>query len=518
MTCWQHRSRAKHRPDRSSRLPYCKKPKTETTRAKENLPTVPCAVQIPLQLSAAFKAAAQHDWKSPATMTTLYAVDMLLLKASDAGITSNTASIQQQLQQSGILQQLSSFLAAMTAELQAETAALAAGDAASGNVQQYTAPGSLRDTFTVAVSCRHILWGFWEPQGLTPAAATWMWSHSGHTVAIMQLATTALQHISSCAQHVLPAVRQRSPQLAGKFLRTLQRMSQLAGVLCTDIAGIKAWTKPPRQHISADTWKQLVMSPHMLPCVGTLAVLAAAHLGTSVAMHGVHEKGSSGNSSNNGSSGSSSSSSSSCATGQPEPRQQGPPGGSSTGTSSSKRDASGILTASQLQLLQLLGLAPEVIDWVMQTYKSPAVYGVLQSALDACADCCATSWDELRNRYAGAGAPEGQLRQFDEQLYSRMVRLLPTVLLPCASSLLLPGAPQLTQAVSGFGAAAAGTKQAGLVCVRPAAHAATHPGPPRCDTSSHTVCYLVRGITRMRCFSSQTGCCTSSPTPMQSQG
>jgi hypothetical protein len=83
----------------------------------------------------------------------MLALNTLLVKAFEAGIARNTATIQQQLQQSGMLQQLSAVLAAMTAKLQAETAVLAAGgwDAASGGLQQFTA------AYAFKASCSHTL-------------------------------------------------------------------------------------------------------------------------------------------------------------------------------------------------------------------------------------------------------------------------------------------------------------------------------------------------------------------------
>jgi hypothetical protein len=107
-------------------------------------------VQIPLQLGAAFAAAAQHNLKSPATQAAMSALDLLLCQASAAGTASNNASILQQLQQSSVLQQLSAVLAAMTTELQTETTALAGGgwDAASGDIQQFTEALHSRQQFT----------------------------------------------------------------------------------------------------------------------------------------------------------------------------------------------------------------------------------------------------------------------------------------------------------------------------------------------------------------------------------
>jgi hypothetical protein len=174
----------------------------------------------------------------------MFALDALLLKASEAGIASNTAAIQQQLQQSGMLQQLSAVLAAMTADLQTETALLAAGgwDAASGNVQKFVAESSLHAWSCTVLSFYWMLWDFWKGQA---ASAGWMWGGSGHAVVVMHFVTAALQHASSIAQYVLPAVRDLSPQLADAIVRALQNSSQLAGSLSLNISRTKALHAPP---------------------------------------------------------------------------------------------------------------------------------------------------------------------------------------------------------------------------------------------------------------------------------
>lgn len=72
-----------------------------------------------------------------------------------------------------MLHQLSVVLAAMTADLEAETVSLATRgwDAASGDVQQWTAPGSLQSRLAAVVDFRYLLWEFWLAQGRTTAAA-----------------------------------------------------------------------------------------------------------------------------------------------------------------------------------------------------------------------------------------------------------------------------------------------------------------------------------------------------------
>jgi hypothetical protein len=118
-------------------------------------------VQVPLQLGAAFTAAAQQDHKSTVIQNAMFALSTLMWHARDAGITSNTAAIQQQLQQSGMQQQLPAVLAAMTAELQTEIAILAGGwDAASANLWQFCGDGALQLQFAAAMGSRYLMWSF----------------------------------------------------------------------------------------------------------------------------------------------------------------------------------------------------------------------------------------------------------------------------------------------------------------------------------------------------------------------
>jgi hypothetical protein len=195
----------------------------------------------------------------------MLAVDTMLVEASEAGIASNIATIQQQLQQSGMLQQLSAVLAAMTTELRVETAALAAGgwDAASGDVQQFTAAYALQPHFASVANLRSVLWEFWLSQGISPPA-DWLFGSSGHAVAVAQFATAGLQHVSSVVQHVLPAVRERLPQRAAWFARTLLYSSQLAALLCIHITILKTRPLPPPQQqgqrSEAGAWQQLLLS------------------------------------------------------------------------------------------------------------------------------------------------------------------------------------------------------------------------------------------------------------------
>jgi hypothetical protein len=139
----------------------------------------------------------------------------------DSSSSSLESSIRQQLQQSGMLQQLSAVITAMTEGLEYETAALVSGSwgAAGGDIQQFIGVNTLQSQFAAVALLRRQLWAFGQPQGLSESVVR-LWSTNDDAGDGMRLATTALQHISSIVQHVLPAVRERS-QLAASLLGML---------------------------------------------------------------------------------------------------------------------------------------------------------------------------------------------------------------------------------------------------------------------------------------------------------
>ena len=392
-----------------------------------------------MQLGAAFTAAAQLAPLSEVTQAAMYALNLLVHSALTADITtSNTSSgglgssIREQLRQSGVLQQLSAVLAAMTAKLQAETAFLTSGqwDAASGDVERFAAADAVQARFAAVAGFRALLWATWEDQ---ESSAGWMWGANGQAEAVLLFATVGLQHISSIVKYVLPAVRRRTPQLAAWFVPILQTSSQVAGTLCRDAANIAPQT-PSQQHgqgqgSRADAWQQLLLLPHLLPCVAIAVVLCVSEFGMLAAAHHAPV----------GSSSDSSSSSSSSKA----------PGGSSIDRSSSSiRDfACGTVTVCPLQLLQLLGLTHDVADWAVPPNRPyPVVYDQLLSGLGAFTDCYAASKQLLRSSSSiGSGESGEQQQQQRWQFEQQLWQLLTAVLLPCASSLLLPGAQHPTQ-------------------------------------------------------------------------
>jgi hypothetical protein len=74
---------------------------------------------------------------------------------------------------------------------------------------------------------------------------------------------------------------------------------------------------------------------------------------------------------------------------------------------------------------------------------SGGLYNQLKVALDACYERCNMSAQMLRSKSTESGGSEEH--QLAWQFELRLLRLLPTVLLPCASSMLLPAVPRQTQ-------------------------------------------------------------------------
>jgi hypothetical protein len=375
------------------------------------------------------------------------ALNTILYKAIQAGIASNRASIQQQLQQSGMPQQLSALLAAMTAEFQAETAVLAAGgwDAASGDIERFAAPSALQARFAVVAQYRSLIWDFWARQGPSAAAE---WGSSGHAVAAMRFATAALQHISSEVRYVLPAVRKRSaPQHAAAFESSLQGNSRLAVFLCMCVTSTKGAGVQQGQRSEGNVWGQLLLLPQLLPCASAMALIGVRRVSSLASSSSSSDSDSSGiigsscsSSSAGQNSGRDRSSSSRRSTpGKLEQQQQSSPLDSSNNRSSGT--ISDNVMACELQLLQLLGLASEVADWAMHRLDFGVSCHHLHLALAALIDCCDASQQRLLHSSSTGASDEQQQQQFESQLW----QLLPMVLLPCANSLLLPSAPHFEE-------------------------------------------------------------------------
>jgi hypothetical protein len=319
-------------------------------------------LQVPLQIGRAFTTAAQQSWKSPLTHSALFTLQSLIHTAKQAGITKGAgssslgSSIRQQLEQSGMLQQLAAVMTAAAECLQEEAAAYAA--AAWGHDQPpYTSHGLLR-----AMLVHDLLIGLWVPQSCDVDAVAWLCHPSGHAAAGLQLTTAVLQHASTLVQHLLPGLRQDLPQQAAEVLGVLQSSTKTARalgmhILVTVVAEHARWQQQG-QGSKGEGLKQLLLSPERLPYIAMMLVLLAGDVSSAVEAHSGQAGGSSG-----------------CGSGSTIARtgqQQDGPGDDSSG-GSSRGDLSDTLSTCQQQLLQLLNLAPEMTAWGETPINLPGV-------------------------------------------------------------------------------------------------------------------------------------------------
>ena len=225
------------------------------------------------------------------------------------------------------------------------------------------------------------LWGSVDQTDLVNSTA-WLADPSGHAEAAMQLCTASLQHISSVMQYVLPAVRQQGPHHAAQCGVLQQNQCKAMA------AALNLMIFHDREIATIQT--QAHLSPHCLLYLAPLLVLFASWLSR----------------------------------------------GSLQAISSSS--SGGDPTPAQLQLFKLLGLSPELIALPPhpQMRRRPQAVRHLEIILTACIGCysavagaCAAPAPQQQ----GSGAAEQQRWQNEQQLWL----LLPLVLLPCASKVLL---------------------------------------------------------------------------------
>jgi hypothetical protein len=384
------------------------------------------------------------------------ALDLLLRLAQtapDAAASSLGSSIRQQLQQSGVLQQLAAVMTVMAADLQAEAAALAAGDGdtASRDIEQLiTSTPNLGVLKAMGVQYQLMcLWGTrTSPFGLDFApSVSWLWGPSGQVVAVMQLHTALLQHASALVQHVQQRMPQQANALLGRLAANWQAAKpdslrlNITAALCNAVDGVE------EQPDSADTLQVLLLSPHTLPFVAMMLVIYTA--GVKRAMPGTSGRKQAGASSSG-----SASSSRRCSTGSAGQQVQ-------AAASDHSSSSSG---ASEQQLLQLLGLAPEVIA-MMDPPKD-----LVDAALRVCmtntvATGCYKALSDTSMLLLSVGDPheaerveqveqQQRLQQPQRELAQQLQLLLATVLLRSAHNMLTPSArdlqkqlPQVSDAV-----------------------------------------------------------------------
>jgi hypothetical protein len=362
-----------------------------------------CGVQVPLQFGAAFNAAAQHSWKSPAMRVAWDVLKVLLSTASVAGTHSLSSSVKQQLQQSGMLQQLAAVTTAMAADLQAEAAALAAGSGSAGgaDVEQLVAATPHPDVTRVMLVHDQMI-SLW---GRDAQAVSWLSDQSGLAAAAMQLLTAGLQHVSAVVQHVQQAASQQADTLLQRLSKKFQEgpMKKLWVNLCVSLGAAL-------QQEQDGELQQLLQSSQMLHCVTAMLVTDAIALRRSIST---------------GSYGAQGSSRCRCSTERRQRQQQD--ASSSSSNSSSSNEAAG-----ELQLLQLLGLAPEVVTWMEQLGSLDVTVSKLAMVGQFHISRCEAAADLASQRETSTAGQHQRRWQYEQQLGL----LLPTVLLPCVSSML----------------------------------------------------------------------------------
>jgi hypothetical protein len=375
-------------------------------------------------------------------------LDMLLMTATASGLFnvsgaagSLAISLRQQLQQAGLLQQLTGVMTALAADMRSEAAAFASmdWDALRAVADSTIHSGASCVRFEVLAHVYPDLEALWFSAGQTmPANSTsWLCDPSGHAQAAMELCTSALQHTSSVLQHVLPAVQQRAPQRIDVLQRALRNrvaaVMKLGHNLAVPLLSA-AFNMPPESSEPALALQQqqhvlsLLLSQDCLPFVASLLVLNTFTVSTcsQEAARGVHgQQGSSaGCSSSNSRRGGINSSSSSVgrdsgSSGTQRGKQQQPGADAASSSSSGRANGDDTPTPCQLQLMELLGFNPQLASLVesMQLSRSQAM-SQLSSAFAAYAACHNVLHDH-------------------EPFKWQLGWLLPSVLLPCASKLLL---------------------------------------------------------------------------------
>jgi hypothetical protein len=132
-----------------------------------------------------------------------------------------------------MLQQLEAGMAALAADLQAETAALAAGgwEASYKDAARFTATDALQPFFATVARVHPLVLDLWALQAGLPVSADWLCNLSkGYAVAVAHL------YYSTLVQYVSPVVqRDLMPPQAEAWKQYLQTNAQMARALCIPI-------------------------------------------------------------------------------------------------------------------------------------------------------------------------------------------------------------------------------------------------------------------------------------------
>ena len=382
--------------------------------------------------------------------------------------------MQQQLQQAGVLQQLAVVMVALNTDMREQTEFIRGWgvDELCSHLTCYSATkGSVAQLALVRVAgVYHYLRLLWSSPNRTRTANSpaWLCDPIGHAEAAMQLCTTALQHVSSVLQHAVPALQQRGDEKAALLLLEQQArvavVTELGCSVMTDIYIYHAVVTGPNsmQEQSSPTATDaqvqqqhqqqvqlLLLSPHCLPCIASLLVLYVSWANSFCSLQttcstqgqGSIRAGSSRDSEGPRSSSSSRMSSISRQQGQQQQGAAAGDGPSSSSSSSNSRSTtcSEPPTPCQLQLLQLLGVSPHLTTSTEQQPSLGQVIDRLAVVLCVCGmyhiavtDLFSSSPEQQGGVKRGLQGDQ-QRWQFEQQLWL----LLPAVMLPCASNILL---------------------------------------------------------------------------------
>jgi hypothetical protein len=440
------------------------------------------APQVPLLLGHALSTAAQHSWDSPAALVALQLIGTLVRTAEASGVIKDAAaagslatSIRQQLQQAGVLQQLTAVMAALAADMRSQAALIrgwSVDELCSNLLNCSTTMGSVSRLALVGfASVYGSLRRLWCSPTRADAAdsMSWLCDPSGHAEAAMQLSTAALQHVSSVLQHAVPALHQRRHEKAAVLLQEQQAristVTELGYSVMSDLyttwladglqqqvgAATIAAQAQQQQRQQQQQLQRLLLSPHCLPSITSLLVLHASWANRCCSLQAACStkgQGATSAGSSRDSQGRSSSSSSVRDSGsglrQHGHHQRGVSAAAAVGGGSSSSSSSGAVcsdapTTCQLQLLELLCLAPEL---AATAERRPSLPQVLPR-LNAITSLLATHHNAVKGLFNSSPVQQDALdRELagDQQRWhaeQQLLLLLPTVMLPCASNMML---------------------------------------------------------------------------------
>jgi hypothetical protein len=398
-------------------------------------------------------------------MVALRLLNALLRTAEASGIIKDGAaagslaiSMRQQLQQAAVLQQLTALMATLTADLrwQAEFVQTSRVNELCSKIDDYSAcSGNAPQLLILVVSTTYtslrLLWcGPVQALAANNSTCQWLCDPSGHAEAAMRLCTAALQHASSVMQHAVPALQQRGHDKAAALVQEqhvrMSTVTEVGGSMISDLCSVAATGKLQEQGETATMGAQahhhqqqqlllrLLLSPHCLPFVASVLVLQAAWVNKICSLQAI------GGSQGQGGTGSSRGSSSSSSSGgrQQGRRHQGGPSSSSSGGVVCNRLTS---TPCQLQLLGLLGLSPQLTATAQPPPSLAEVmprFTVISVFLTKYHKAVTGLFD---NSQGGEGGEDGDQHVKGDQnrwlFEQQLLLLLPAVMLPCASNVLL---------------------------------------------------------------------------------